>query len=121
MATGPASFRAGIDKVLQDNGLDALVFANASCPPTAFPGSSATNNCSPVPGSSDLASLSGYPSVQVPNGFTANTLPISLAFLGTAFSEPKLIALSYSFEQATHLRRPPSTTPPLPSDPGAKR
>jgi amidase len=121
LATGPASFRAGIDAALRDNHLDALVFANASCPPAAIPGSSATNNCSPVPGSSDLASLSGYPSVQVPNGFTTNKLPISLAFLGTAFSEPKLIALSYSFEQATHLRRPPSTTPPLPGDPGEKR
>nr|WTB34917.1 hypothetical protein OG781_40440 [Streptomyces sp. NBC_00830] len=51
--------------------------------------------------------------VTVPNGFTANGLPISLAFLGTAFSEPELIGLSYSFEQATHLRRPPASTPPL--------
>jgi amidase len=115
LATGPASFRNGIDTVLTENHLDGLVFPNASCPPSAYPGSSATNNCQSVPGSTALGSLSGYPSVTVPNGFTANGLPISLAFLGTAFSEPELIGLSYSFEQATHLRRPPASTPPLPA------
>ncbi|MGW3628206.1 amidase family protein [Streptomyces sp. NPDC000880] len=113
LATGPASFRKGIDSVLTENRLDALVFPTASCPPGAYPGSPATNNCQSVPGSSALASLSGYPSTMVPNGFTANRLPISLAFLGTAFSEPELIGLSYSFEQATNLRRPPASAPPL--------
>ena len=33
-------------------------------------------------------------------------------------SEGKLIGLAYSFEQATHLRRPPASTPPLAGDPG---
>jgi amidase len=121
LATGPASFRQAIDGVLTDNRLDALVFATSSCPPSAIPGSSATNDCRSVPGSSALASLSGYPSAMVPDGFTANALPINLSFVGTAFSEPTLIGLSYSFEQATHLRQPPASTPPLPSDPGAKK
>jgi amidase len=118
LADGPASFRKGIDTVLTENRLDGLVFPNASCPPAAYPGSSATNNCQSVPGSTALASLSGYPSATVPNGFTANGLPISLAFLGTAFNEPELIGLSYSFEQATDLRRPPASTPPLANDSG---
>jgi amidase len=113
LATGPASFRNGIDSLLTANRLNGLVFPNATCPASAYPGSTATNNCQTVPSSTALASLSGYPSVTVPNGFTANGLPISLAFLGTAFSEPELIGLSYSFEQATHLRRPPASTPPL--------
>lgn len=119
LATGPASFRNGIDSLLTANRLDGLVFPNATCPASAYPGSTATNTCKTVPSSTALASLSGYPSVTVPNGFTANGLPISLAFLGTAFSEPELIGLSYSFEQATHLRRPPASTPPLADDPGS--
>jgi amidase len=39
-----------------------------------------------------------------------------VTFTGPAFSEPRLIALAYAFEQATHHRRPPASTPPLPGD-----
>jgi amidase len=64
----------------------------------------------------------GYPSVTVPGGFVpptppiANPFPSGVTFSGPAFSEPKLIALAYAFEQATHHRVPPASTPPLPSD-----
>ena len=33
--------------------------------------------------------------------------------MGAAWSEPQLLSLAYSYEQATHPRRPPSTTPAL--------
>jgi len=36
-----------------------------------------------------------------------------MTFFGRAWSEPVLIRLAYSYEQATHHRRPPATTPPL--------
>ena len=39
-----------------------------------------------------------------------------MTFSGPAFSEPRLIALAYAFEQATKHRVPPASTPPLPSD-----
>jgi amidase len=64
----------------------------------------------------------GYPSVAVPAGFTppvapvVNPAPFGVAFTGRAFSEPRLIALGFAFEQATHHRTPPASTPPLPSD-----
>jgi amidase len=64
----------------------------------------------------------GYPSVTVPGGFVpptppiANPFPSGVTFSGPAFSEPRLIALAYAFEQATHHRQPPASTPPLPSD-----
>ena len=64
----------------------------------------------------------GYPSVAVPGGFTPGTTnivnpqPTDIVFSGRAFSEPKLIALAYAFEQATKLRQPPASTPPLISD-----
>jgi amidase len=38
---------------------------------------------------------------------------VAISFLGPAFSEPRLLALGYSFEQATHARRLPRYTPPL--------
>ncbi len=54
----------------------------------------------------------GYPSVVVPGGFV-DTAPGGVTFTGRAFSEPRLIALAHAFEQATRLRRPPASTPPL--------
>jgi len=64
----------------------------------------------------------GYPSVAVPAGFTppvapvVNPTPFGIAFTGRAFSEARLIGLAFAYEQATHLRRPPASAPPLPSD-----
>ena len=76
----------------------------------------------------------GYPSIVVPGGFFDNVVtppfpagfnakpgPAGVTFSGRAFSEPRLIALAYAFEQATHHRVPPSSTPPLPSDTVIKR
>jgi len=71
----------------------------------------------------------GYPSIVVPGGtfqnvvtppfpagFNAKDGPAGVTFSGRAFSEPRLIAIAYAFEQATHFRTPPASTPPLPSD-----
>jgi amidase len=81
----------------------------------------------------NVTAKAGYPSVAVPAGFNAlSTLtpqdppigvpfPSDLTFAGRAFSEPKLIALAYAFEQATRHRVPPASTPPLPSDTIRKR
>jgi len=71
----------------------------------------------------------GYPSIVVPAGFFDNVVnppfpagfnakpgPAGVTFSGRAFSEPRLIALAYAFEQATHARVPPASTPPLATD-----
>ncbi|MDQ3120880.1 MAG: amidase family protein [Verrucomicrobiota bacterium] len=67
----------------------------------------------------------GFPGVTVPGGFItagpgdppiANPFPQTITFTGPAFSEPRLIALGYAYEQATHRRVPPASTPALPSD-----
>ena len=49
----------------------------------------------------------------MPAGFTTDDLPVTVSFFGTAFSEPKLLALGYAFEQATHALRRPVNTPAL--------
>ena len=68
-----------------------------------------------------LASLTGFPAITVPAGFSAPTasapigVPVGIEFLGQPFSEPQLLKLAYAFEQATHARKPPQSTPPLAS------
>jgi amidase len=68
-------------------------------------------------GSSGLGAPGGYPYVQVP-ATNVFGIPMGLTFFGTAFSEPKLIALASSFEAATHERAKnlPKFTPTIPDD-----
>ena len=60
-----------------------------------------------------LANLSGFPDLAVPAGFTSMGMPVSLSFLGRAFSESTLLSLGYAFEQQAQARQLPSTTPVL--------
>ena len=66
-----------------------------------------------------LATLAGFPAVTVPAGFSTPTegapigVPVGIEFLGPPFSEPWLLQIAYGFEQATHARKPPQSTPPL--------
>lgn len=58
--------------------------------------------------------VTGFPSVQVPMGYTrGDTLPAGITFFGRAWSESTLFRLAYAYEQATRHRRAPSSTPPL--------
>lgn len=102
--------RAVLNGVITDNKLDAIIYPTASkrtplnaAPPDVPGGSSASG--------SNLANLSGFPDLVVPAGFTTDDLPVAMSFMGPAFSEARLLAIGYSFEQATRARRLPMHTP----------
>ena len=60
------------------------------------------------------AAVAGYPAITVPAGAVFG-LPVGLSFIGPRWSEPRLIALAYAFEQAAGARLTPglrSTCPP---------
>lgn len=67
-----------------------------------------------------LSNATGFPAITFPAAFSQPTataplgIPIGIELLGREWSEPRLLAMAYAFEQATHVRRPPTTTPPLP-------
>ena len=72
-------------------------------------------------GTSRPGAVSGWPAVSVPFGYVCG-LPVGVSFLGPRFSEPRLIALAYAFEQATRARRAPGLArtagvPPRPGQP----
>jgi Asp-tRNA(Asn)/Glu-tRNA(Gln) amidotransferase A subunit family amidase len=54
-----------------------------------------------------------WPALTVPNGYLGQGLPVGLQILGRAWDEAKIIGYAYSYEQATHYRRPPPTVAPL--------
>ena len=96
--------RQGIDAVLREHGLDALVtpsYAPAHpidlVNPESFPGS-----CS------GPTAVAGYPLVTVPTELAAG-LPVAVSFWGTAGSEETLIEVAHGYELARD-----ASTGPLP-------
>jgi amidase len=96
----------GIDAVMKEHTLDALLFPGAS--------------------SANIAARPGYPSITVPYallpvtatgaqafpaGFDPKPAPFGITFTAGACAEPKLVALSYAFEQATRKRQTPAGFP----------
>lgn len=92
-----------VDKTIEDNNLDALI-APTNAPAWTIDW---VNGDHFIGGSSDLAAVSGYPSITVPAGFV-HGLPIGLSFFGKAWSEPTLLKLAYAYEQISLHRKKPS-------------
>ena len=102
----------GIDKVLKEHKLDALVApSNGPAWLTDFIKGDASGG-----GFSGPAAVAGYPHITVPAGFVYG-LPAAISFVGTAWSEPTLIRLAYAFEQATKHRRAPTFSKSLNRNP----
>ena len=102
----------GIDKALADFQLDAVV-APSDTPAWVTDLLFGDNF---LFASSSLAAVVGYPIVQVPAGMVYG-LPFGISFIGTAFSEPKLIQLASGFEAATQVRakNPPTFALTMPN------
>ncbi len=102
-----------VANLMAANNLDALVFPHQKClvvpiGETIQPGINGV-----------VAALAGFPSIVVPAGFSVPTphapmgVPVGMEIVGHPWGEPELLKLAYGFEQATHARRPPESTPAL--------
>lgn len=80
-----------LDNAIDSNQLDAIIAANSS--------------------NTGVTAAAGYPNITVPMGY-AGQAPQGIAFAGKPFTEARLLALAYAYEQATLLRRPPTALNP---------
>lgn len=98
----------GIDAVMDQYKLDALI-APTSGP--AWP-TDLLNGDHFTGGYSTPSAVAGYPNINVPIGFVSE-LPVGMSIFGRAWSEPILIRIAYSYEQASKHRRAPKFVPTL--------
>jgi amidase len=103
------SRKEGIDAVMDQNQLDAIVA------PTGSPAwlSDLANGDHTPGGSSNAAAVAGYPDITVPAGFVFG-LPIGISFFGRAWSEPTLLKIAFGFEQTTQIRKAPQFLTTIP-------
>jgi amidase len=97
---------AGIDKLVVDNNLDALI----------APSYGAAWRTDVVDGDNDSGSVSslpavaGYPHLTVPMGYVTG-LPVGISFIGRAWTEQQLLNVGAAYERASHVRHAPEFTP----------
>ena len=108
--------RESVSALFITHQLDAIVYPTSPRRPQKIdvepPSAAATAPAS----ATNFANLTGFPDLIVPAGFTTNGLPVGISFFGPAFSEPRLLALGYAYEQATRALRLPVNTPALPGE-----
>jgi amidase len=96
----------GVEALLAAERLDAVVApSNGPSWPTDL-----VNGDRYSGGNSAVAAVAGVPSLTVPMGHVAG-LPVGVSFIGAAWSEARLLALGYAFEQGTRARRAPALAP----------
>jgi amidase len=99
-------------KVMADERLDAIMFPHQKRLVVPVGENQSERNGA-------LGSVTGFPSIVVPSGFSSPTptatlgVPVGIEFLGRPWSEKLLVEIGYGYEQATRHRRPPTTIPPL--------
>jgi amidase len=105
-----------LDSVLARYRLDALIRPTAA---PAFRIDIVRSNTSGGD-SAGLPAEAGYPHLTVPMGLV-HGLPAGLSFIGPAWSDAKILALGYAFEQASHAREAPTFLPSLEETVGADK
>lgn len=99
-----------IMKLMADHELDAIVYPHQQQMVCKVGSSQQQRN-------GVLCSITGFPSVVVPAGFSTPDknaplgIPVGMEIIGRPWSEPVLIEIAYAFEYVSRFRKPPHSTP----------
>jgi hypothetical protein len=89
-----------------DHRVDALAYPTLRRRPVVVEEPQRGSNC-------QLSATTGFPAMAMPAGFTADGVPVGFELLGPAWSDQRLVAMAFAYEQAVKPRRPAPTTPGL--------
>lgn len=107
--------------LMADQRLDALVYATFDHQPTVIGADvmsrPVVDDVAGLGNNRRLSPVLGFPALALPAGFTVDGLPVGLEFMGRPYTEAALFKFGYAYEQKTHHRKPPATTPVLPGQP----
>ncbi|HEX8401081.1 MAG TPA: amidase [Allosphingosinicella sp.] len=99
----------GIDKLLKDNRVDALVGPTM---PAAWLIDSVHGDQISGGGGGGAAAVAGYPHLTVPMG-DVRGLPVGLSFIGPKWSDAMILSLGYAYEQASLKQYMPEFLPSI--------
>jgi amidase len=100
------AFRALFVDAMDQQRADVLLYpANLARPNTHEGG---LERYGEEPGTCQESAMTGLPQVTVPAGFLGGRYPFGVSFLGRLWTDRRVLALAYAYEQATHHRRPPA-------------
>lgn len=102
--------RVAVTQLMDSMHLDAMVYPTWSNPPRLI----GDLNTPAGDNNQFFSPTTGFPAITVPMGYTrGGMLPAGVQFFGRKWDERTLIKLAYGYEQHTHWRHAPPTTPPL--------
>jgi len=100
------ALRARMIAFLDSARLDAIAYPTIGQRPVLVGAPQTASSCA-------LAAQTGLPAISIPAGFTNDGLPTGVELLGRPFSDARLVAFAFAFEQGGPRRKAPSVTPAL--------
>lgn len=103
-------YRGALLGLLERHDLDALAFPTFRFPPVLNGAMEDRPDSSraPIGSNNYYASLTGFPALNVPMGYTDSGLPMGLQLLGAPGSEARLLQAAHGYERLTQHRRQPA-------------
>ncbi len=98
--------REAVLATLEEQRIEVLAYPTMRRKPTLIGEAQLGSSC-------QLSAATGLPAISMPAGFSTDGVPIGVELLGPAFAEGPLLRLAYGWEQTTHPRVAPFSTPPL--------
>jgi Asp-tRNA(Asn)/Glu-tRNA(Gln) amidotransferase A subunit family amidase len=108
------AFQRAVVTIMASNRLDSICFPSSQVlPPKREELRNGRWTVLGFPTNTLIAAQTWLPSICLPAGFTPAGIPVGIEMVVLPYHEPDLFKLGFAFEQATHHRKAPQSTPAL--------